>query len=369
MLNPGIATDTAFLLILLCTSTILSFRLWLPVINPRRDDGAGFQGTTLTTRTILFALIGLLYVVFSLPMAVFFHRVIPSRLLLACTALGLLWIFFPRLFQPFFDFAPIRAVLNRVVGRIIVILCVAIALYGQLAGLFGWKIYGEIVPSYRPDKETVLAVLADADPYLYPWALYELTENGLEPAHLPIIIDMLGREVEGSIRVALYALNNLGPSAGDALPVLIELLPDYPEAVYTVREIEPAPVDAIPALVGLLGNERWDIRTTAMDLLGGCGSKAWAAVPELEHALADPEFRVRMGALGALGRIGATGSVRRIADKLDDEQAEVRQRAAEALKRIGPEAKSAAPALEERLNDEDEWVRKEAAEALKWIRR
>jgi len=51
-------------------------------------------------------------------------------------------------------------------------------------------------------------------------------------------------------------------------------------------------------------------------------------------------------------------------DALKDQNEAVRTEAAHALEKIGPEAKTAVPALIEALKDEDKNVRQEAANAL-----
>ncbi len=56
-----------------------------------------------------------------------------------------------------------------------------------------------------------------------------------------------------------------------------------------------------------------------------------------------------------------------MSEALKDPESNVRYRAAQALGRIGPEAKAAAPALKEALKDENELVRKATGEALRKI--
>ena len=71
----------------------------------------------------------------------------------------------------------------------------------------------------------------------------------------------------------------------------------------------------------------------------------------------------------ALVKLGseAKGAVPALSEALRDELAYVRERAAQALKRIGPEAKAAVPALIKALRDADVDVRRAAVSALKKI--
>ena len=57
-----------------------------------------------------------------------------------------------------------------------------------------------------------------------------------------------------------------------------------------------------------------------------------------------------------------------ITQLLKDAETSVRWRAAQTLQMMGPDAKTAIPALTELLNDKDENVRKAAAEALEKIK-
>jgi hypothetical protein len=74
-------------------------------------------------------------------------------------------------------------------------------------------------------------------------------------------------------------------------------------------------------------------------------------------------------ALADIRPTAAKTALQALAVLLKDESACVRVAAAEALGKIGPEAKATIPVLKERLNDENERVRKAAAEALDKIKK
>src|SRR5262249_50002488 len=84
-------------------------------------------------------------------------------------------------------------------------------------------------------------------------------------------------------------------------------------------------------------------------------------------SLEDGDAFARERAVEALGKIGASDpeAVRALSARLRDKSQYVRMRAAEALGRLGPKAKGAAPALSRALADDDaKYVRDKAAQAL-----
>jgi HEAT repeat protein len=116
-------------------------------------------------------------------------------------------------------------------------------------------------------------------------------------------------------------------------------------------------------LIKDLKDERVEVRRLAVEALVRIGE---SAVPALGEALKDQGEWVRVGAAEALGRIGpeAKSAVPALVEALKDQIVGVRRRAAEALGIIGSEAKSAVPALVEALKGQDAEVREGAAEAL-----
>ncbi len=91
-----------------------------------------------------------------------------------------------------------------------------------------------------------------------------------------------------------------------------------------------------------------------------------ARIDVLIDQLSDETREVRERAAEALGKIGepAKEAIPALLEALGDEAREVRERAAEALGKIGKPAKGAIPVLIEALNDESDRVRESAAEAL-----
>ncbi len=109
----------------------------------------------------------------------------------------------------------------------------------------------------------------------------------------------------------------------------------------------------------------------AVFLLPGCGeSESERELTEYVEKLTDQNASVRRKAAIALGRIGpaAKEAVPALITALKDENKYVRRVAAEALGRIGRAAKQAVAALTKASEDEDKDVREAAEEALKQIK-
>ncbi|NER30843.1 MAG: TIR domain-containing protein, partial [Symploca sp. SIO1C4] len=109
-----------------------------------------------------------------------------------------------------------------------------------------------------------------------------------------------------------------------------------------------------------LEDEDYDVRRRAAYALGNIGTEA--AITALISALEDQDSDVRQRAAYALGAIGTEAAITALISALEDQDSDVRQRAAYALGNIGTEA--AIPALISALEDEDSDVRWRAAEAL-----
>lgn len=104
----------------------------------------------------------------------------------------------------------------------------------------------------------------------------------------------------------------------------------------------------------------------AAEALSAIGPRA---VPALSAALGDPRESVRQGAAIALGKLGpeAHPAVPSLVSALSDPKENVRWCAANALAAVGRGAAAAVPALREALHDADEDVRSGAAVALERI--
>jgi HEAT repeat protein len=129
---------------------------------------------------------------------------------------------------------------------------------------------------------------------------------------------------------------------------------------------------AVPALKQALKDKDLFVRRFAAQALGAIGPDAASAAPALGAAVNDPRQEVQEAAVTALGKIGAP-AVATLGAVVKDPNAApaLRRRAADALGVIGPDARSAVPALVAALQpgkgkrmDKDSDIRVEVATAL-----
>jgi HEAT repeat protein len=134
--------------------------------------------------------------------------------------------------------------------------------------------------------------------------------------------------------------------------------------------LPPARADAVRPLADLqreLGDPSPDVRARAAAALAAHEQRA---VPALTRALGDGEYRVRVSAAEALVRIGPGPVVPAMVEALRSPQVPIRANAAVVLGALGGRAQAVAvPALARALKDDDARVRELAAEALDRIAR
>lgn len=117
-----------------------------------------------------------------------------------------------------------------------------------------------------------------------------------------------------------------------------------------LREIETPVAIPTTAFTPFPTLREWGVRQTATDSLARIGP---AAIPALIDALKDPNAEVRDRAAQALARMGppARQAVPQLIAALQDPDWKVRRSAARALGQIGPDAEKAVPALIEIIRD------------------
>jgi HEAT repeat protein len=221
---------------------------------------------------------------------------------------------------------------------------------------------------------------------------------------VPLLGKLLAHK-EATVRAqAVVALHQLGATAApvaDALRAAAK--DDDPQIAFwatsAVCRLDPKP-DAVAALAGYLGDRDPLVRQDAARALGQLGAAGKPIVARLTTAMTDPEGMVRITAAVALWKIDANPTALRAAAELlrhpdpelraqvavtiggdlgtdakplvpdlvkclFDPYSAVRSAAAEALGRIGPGAKDAAPVLLALLDgDEPAFVQSAACEAL-----
>jgi HEAT repeat protein len=185
-----------------------------------------------------------------------------------------------------------------------------------------------------------------------------IAENVREPGTHTVkeLAELIQRDDRSIQYAAREALADLGPDAAAAIPALIAALEHEPSYTYWARRGS--------CLVWLPAHY------CSAKILARIGP---AAIPALVEALDDRSAAVRMGAVYALGLMGAPAepAVAPILASMkaeDDRSAEphqFRELAAWSLGKIGPAA--ALPALRQAQSDDNRRVRKYATEAIRAI--
>jgi HEAT repeat protein len=213
-------------------------------------------------------------------------------------------------------------------------------------------------------------------------ALQPLSKCGLAAA--AALLEAAGTDKDAKVRTyAIAALHGLKVDPKEAVPVLVKRLQEDPDttvrrsAVRTLAKLGP---DAVAPLQTALADKINEIQLDAVTALGQLGDDAKSALPSIKDLAQKADHpSVRKAAVMALGKLGPDGetavaglikggdSATRLAclqalapamgqapDKklvpdliiaLGDEDLKVKAVAATLLGQIGPEAKSAVPAL------------------------
>ncbi len=203
-------------------------------------------------------------------------------------------------------------------------------------------------------------------------ALAWCDENDVDvvPALLSAAMNDKSEEVR---RMADAGLTQLHLSRDKAIRLCSKQLKDSTYAEAALRNSGPL---AVPALIEALGAKEPASREKASRTLGCLGELAAAAVPALTAALRDKDLDVRLAVAKGLWNVtkNADAVVPVFVDLLDEkwrDNGEVRRRflqtVIEAIRRIGPPAKAAAPALIKKTKDKNRHVSESALSALKEI--
>lgn len=181
----------------------------------------------------------------------------------------------------------------------------------------------DLCKALRADKEEV--VRADAALALFKIASEVRAEkNGYLAAALqqavPALSDGLKDEFPFVRINSALALSQIGPTARQAVPALMEAFKDPDNRV---------------VIAGFF----YSVRHASADALGNIGPDARDAIPMLIEALSDEEIRTKWTAARALGNIGseAKGAVKDLKRMLKDDDETVREQATNALIKIDKE--------------------------------
>jgi len=196
-----------------------------------------------------------------------------------------------------------------------------------------------LIPHATPDRlPEYLAGLTDTDPGTRLRAATSLAELG-EPA-VPPLIALLKDPREDARFQAVRTLGRLGPAASPAVPDLVALLKDdeltFPSS--TAEALAAIGREAVPALRAALDDDDDGLRYWAVCALGRMADRGDAGLDALTYALADPNEAVGFRSGEALVGIGGP-AVPALVRALSADDPGARIGAAGALKRIGtPEA-------------------------------
>jgi HEAT repeat protein len=128
----------------------------------------------------------------------------------------------------------------------------------------------------------------------------------------------------------------------------------------------PLAVGAIPALARALEDDNSDVRRKACDTLAALGPRAEGAMDSLiERLVLDEDAAVKDAAANALAQVGQP-AVAMLADLLERGGPDLQWRAARALGQTGTAARSVIPKLEHAFENSSTQVRIEAVDAV-WI--
>ena len=136
-------------------------------------------------------------------------------------------------------------------------------------------------------------------------------------------------------------------------------------ALGALEEIGPGAKSAIPVLIEMLNGNNKFMRENAAKALGSIGPEARTAIPALEKMLKDPEMANRIAAGKALWQIGRSKAG--LTSLMNDAQnwSDMRTTSAVmALGEIGPDAGDAVPALIEAFNTNTIYGKALVAQAL-----
>lgn len=186
---------------------------------------------------------------------------------------------------------------------------------------------------------------------------------------VPAITKALSNQSEYARCAAARTLDRMGPTAKDALPVLLKGISSarYSKNACFLGAIISVAADNPQALADLFKHPEADVRRLVAGNINKFGERAAPLIPQLIGALQDSNEIVRSNSANTLGLLGFKSEpvVSALIQALNDENPGVRSSAAGALGRLGPEANKAIPFLLEIFNSNQAmWMRSAAAKAL-----
>ncbi|MBN9519130.1 HEAT repeat domain-containing protein [bacterium] len=202
--------------------------------------------------------------------------------------------------------------------------------------------------------------------------VFTILVHGLPDAQTGIALDVLTdaqKNPNGQVReLAVVALAELQVSPSKRVAALATALKDpyarvRRRAARALGDFGGHAVPAVPALVACLRDPDPSVRRDAAGAAGRIGAAAHAAAAGLVTMLGEPETRTRVVAAASLRRIGRP-AIGAVVQGLGHVDPELRGRCATLLGQIAPDDAQVAAALRLVTEDDDAEVRRRAGEAL-----
>jgi HEAT repeat protein/beta-lactamase regulating signal transducer with metallopeptidase domain len=189
---------------------------------------------------------------------------------------------------------------------------------------------------------------------------------------LPALLQAFKNDDPATRRLAINAVGSIRRGTKEVIAALMEALNDKEERVRAAAAsafswFGESAKPAIPALVKALADKDDLVRFRAIESLGSIGAGA-RAVPTVSRWLLDQDHNTRQSAFNYLQQLKPE-EVKEAVPALMAllKEPNWQANAVQELTRIGPAAKEAIPALNELLRSDDAILRKRAIEALKKI--
>jgi HEAT repeat protein len=254
-----------------------------------------------------------------------------------------------------------------VVGAI-VLAVLAVAAFFEPTGVVRGFVRGEPFFDSRP-ASTWARRLGDSNAKVKEDTQRTLKNGGANAAPVLAAIVHAPSSDWASIPVRVMAIDilaEIGPSAGSAVPALLEALADRDsivrgEAAAALGAVGPNDDGAISALIAELATPNALAATKA---LVKCGPGSLRATSSLVKLLSNENSEIRWNAAKTLGKIHALDAIDPLIAALKDPADSVREHVAEALGDMGPAAIQAVEPLIATLNDPYFKARRDAARSL-----
>lgn len=228
----------------------------------------------------------------------------------------------------------------------------------------------ELIPVYQrlltmPDCKSRMIGVKGLVNEVPPMALFE---HAWECGEAPGVNSDIKRDAREALRKIINRRDRI------LVPQILETLKtlgnrDGSDLTLAISSIQPPVTEAVPVLIALIDGRNEYTQRGAVYALGRMGTASISAVPRLIECLqSHRDADTREKAAEALGKIGPSAASSTVPALIkatrDDKWPKVRRASLSALGEIGPAAREAIPVLRAALRDPDSWISLEARNAL-----